>query len=200
MEAVNAASWKVPQLPVALALLLAVLSSQAPADTLTGKVVKVADGDTITVLVGREQHRICLQGIDAPESGSALRQGVRTRPGRPGGRERGPGRVPRSGTATGGSWARCGRLGPGAVRHRARQSMQGCTSSTLEWPGTSSGTRTSRNGPPTLQARNRPARSARCGLCQTPTRSRSGTGDAQRPPSTEAKGRGGAAGRREVGL
>ncbi|MFT5449608.1 MAG: endonuclease YncB(thermonuclease family) [Gammaproteobacteria bacterium] len=39
----------------------------APAATLTGKVVKVADGDTITILVGTEQHRIRLQGIDAPE-------------------------------------------------------------------------------------------------------------------------------------
>ena len=29
--------------------------------------VKVADGDTITILVGTEQHRIRLQGIDAPE-------------------------------------------------------------------------------------------------------------------------------------
>jgi endonuclease YncB( thermonuclease family) len=35
--------------------------------TLTGKVVKVADGDTVTILVGTEQHRIRLQGIDAPE-------------------------------------------------------------------------------------------------------------------------------------
>jgi endonuclease YncB( thermonuclease family) len=40
---------------------------QTFAATLTGKVVKVADGDTITILVGTEQHRIRLQGIDAPE-------------------------------------------------------------------------------------------------------------------------------------
>jgi endonuclease YncB( thermonuclease family) len=37
------------------------------ANTLTGKVVKVADGDTITVLEDNTQHRIRLQGIDAPE-------------------------------------------------------------------------------------------------------------------------------------
>ncbi len=38
------------------------------ADTLTGKVVKVADGDSITVLDNTNiQHRIRLQGIDAPE-------------------------------------------------------------------------------------------------------------------------------------
>jgi endonuclease YncB( thermonuclease family) len=40
---------------------------QASAATLTGKVVKVADDDTITILVGTERHRIRLQGIDAPE-------------------------------------------------------------------------------------------------------------------------------------
>jgi endonuclease YncB( thermonuclease family) len=32
-------------------------------------VVKVADGDTVTVLLGRKQHRVRLQGIDAPERG-----------------------------------------------------------------------------------------------------------------------------------
>lgn len=39
------------------------------ASTLTGKVVAVADGDTITVLdCGNTQHKIRLWGIDAPES------------------------------------------------------------------------------------------------------------------------------------
>ncbi len=42
-------------------------SIAASADTLTGKVVKVADGDTITVLDNNTQHKIRLQGIDAPE-------------------------------------------------------------------------------------------------------------------------------------
>jgi endonuclease YncB( thermonuclease family) len=52
----------------AIVLLAAILASlQASAATLTGKVVKVADGDTITILVGKQQHRIRLQGIDAPE-------------------------------------------------------------------------------------------------------------------------------------
>lgn len=37
------------------------------ADTLSGKVVKVSDGDTITVLQGTTQHKIRLMGIDAPE-------------------------------------------------------------------------------------------------------------------------------------
>ncbi len=44
--------------------LLAFLSIAASADTLTGKVVKVADGDSITVLDNNTQHRIRLQGID----------------------------------------------------------------------------------------------------------------------------------------
>jgi endonuclease YncB( thermonuclease family) len=44
------------------------LYSPALADTLKGKVVKIADGDTITIVddLG-EKHRIRLAGIDAPE-------------------------------------------------------------------------------------------------------------------------------------
>lgn len=34
---------------------------------LAGRVVGVADGDTLTLLVGTEQIRVRLQGIDAPE-------------------------------------------------------------------------------------------------------------------------------------
>ena len=38
-------------------------------DVLTGRVVRIADGDTITLLdSSNTQHRIRLQGIDAPES------------------------------------------------------------------------------------------------------------------------------------
>jgi len=37
--------------------------------TITGKVVAIADGDTITVLdASNQQHKIRLDGIDAPES------------------------------------------------------------------------------------------------------------------------------------
>jgi len=36
---------------------------------LAGKVVAIADGDTLTVLVGTNQHTIRLHGIDCPESG-----------------------------------------------------------------------------------------------------------------------------------
>ena len=40
------------------------------ADTLTSQVIRVADGDTVTVLdYGKTQHKIRLQGIDAPERG-----------------------------------------------------------------------------------------------------------------------------------
>jgi endonuclease YncB( thermonuclease family) len=39
------------------------------AETLTGRVVSVADGDTLTVLVGAERVKVRLAGIDAPERG-----------------------------------------------------------------------------------------------------------------------------------
>jgi len=44
----------------------------AQAGTLTGRVVRVSDGDTIVVLdAGNGQHKIRLTGIDAPERGQA---------------------------------------------------------------------------------------------------------------------------------
>ncbi len=47
---------------------LASLSITAFADTLTGKVVKITDGDTLYVLdANYQQHKIRLAGIDAPE-------------------------------------------------------------------------------------------------------------------------------------
>jgi endonuclease YncB( thermonuclease family) len=43
--------------------------------TITGKVVGVSDGDTITVLDGsKKQHKVRLEGIDAPESAQAFGQ------------------------------------------------------------------------------------------------------------------------------
>ncbi len=52
---------------------LVVVWAPALADSLTGKVVKVADGDSITVLDSTNiQHRIRLQGIDAPERKQAF--------------------------------------------------------------------------------------------------------------------------------
>lgn len=57
-----------------LAVLLMV-SIGASAETLTGMVVGVADGDTITVLdANREQHKIRVAGIDAPEKAQPFGQ------------------------------------------------------------------------------------------------------------------------------
>ena len=51
------------------------LTLHAHADTLFGKVIHVADGDTITVLDdAHAQHRIRLAGIDAPEKRQAFGQ------------------------------------------------------------------------------------------------------------------------------
>ena len=52
---------------IAVALVL-LLAGSASADELTGKVVAVADGDSLTVLdEANVQHKIRLHGIDAPE-------------------------------------------------------------------------------------------------------------------------------------
>ncbi len=53
---------------VIVAAFLLLAAPIAFAESLTGKVAKVADGDSITVLDNTNtQHRIRLQGIDAPE-------------------------------------------------------------------------------------------------------------------------------------
>ena len=47
---------------------LAVLTTTSNANTLTGRVVGIADGDTLTVLdATNTQHKIRLSGIDSPE-------------------------------------------------------------------------------------------------------------------------------------
>ncbi|MBK6973066.1 MAG: thermonuclease family protein [Sterolibacteriaceae bacterium] len=52
------------------AILLAAVAHCAAADTLTGRVVSIADGDTITVLdTANTQYKIRLSGVDAPEKG-----------------------------------------------------------------------------------------------------------------------------------
>ena len=59
----------------ALVILVAIAAFGAQADTLTGRVVSVADGDPITVLdADRQQHKIRLAGIDAPEKGQPFGQ------------------------------------------------------------------------------------------------------------------------------
>lgn len=51
------------------------MGTSASAETLTGKVVGVSDGDTITVLdANREQYKIRISGIDAPEKAQPFGQ------------------------------------------------------------------------------------------------------------------------------
>lgn len=68
--------------PVARALvaflLLGLLAAPALAYEIKGKVINVADGDTITVRDGTENYRIRLASIDAPETGNGS-----DRPGQP---------------------------------------------------------------------------------------------------------------------
>jgi endonuclease YncB( thermonuclease family) len=54
-------------------LLVCIGFGQAFAGSLSGDVVSVADGDTITVLdASKKQHRVRLAGIDAPEKSQAF--------------------------------------------------------------------------------------------------------------------------------
>ncbi|MBU1397044.1 MAG: thermonuclease family protein [Gammaproteobacteria bacterium] len=54
---------------------LAVLSTASNADTLTGRVVGIADGDTLTLLdATNTQYKIRLSGIDSPEKGQPFGQ------------------------------------------------------------------------------------------------------------------------------
>jgi endonuclease YncB( thermonuclease family) len=55
-----------------LSLLLFALAQPAWAEAITGKVVRVSDGDTLTVLVERKQVKVRLIEIDAPESKQAF--------------------------------------------------------------------------------------------------------------------------------
>ena len=60
----------------AFSLSAALLSCLGPAhaDVLEGKVVGIADGDTITVLVNRREVKVRVAGIDAPEKKQAFGQ------------------------------------------------------------------------------------------------------------------------------
>ena len=58
---------------IGVVLIGAILAGGALAGTLAGKVVGIADGDTLTVLdAQRTQHKIRLAGIDAPEKKQAF--------------------------------------------------------------------------------------------------------------------------------
>ena len=56
----------------ALLLLVVLAAPAAWAETLTGTVVRVSDGDTLTLLVERKQVKVRLIEIDAPESRQAF--------------------------------------------------------------------------------------------------------------------------------
>jgi micrococcal nuclease len=53
----------------ALLIATTVTAASPAASTLTGKVVKIADGDTLTLLVAKTQIKVRLEGIDTPERG-----------------------------------------------------------------------------------------------------------------------------------
>jgi endonuclease YncB( thermonuclease family) len=60
---------------VLVAIAFAVLTTTSSADTLIGRVVGIADGDTLTLLDERNtQHKIRLSGIDSPEKGQPFGQ------------------------------------------------------------------------------------------------------------------------------
>jgi len=61
--------------PCIVAIVLTLLTITASADTLTGRVVGIADGDTLTILdATNTQHKIRLSGIDSPEKGQPFGQ------------------------------------------------------------------------------------------------------------------------------
>lgn len=53
--------------PLLAAALVTLMAWPSAALTLTGRVVKVADGDTITIMTDNQKERIRLVGIDTPE-------------------------------------------------------------------------------------------------------------------------------------
>jgi endonuclease YncB( thermonuclease family) len=56
-----------PRNQVLIAIALTLVSTAVSADTLTGRVVEITDGDTLTLLVGRQSYKIQIAAIDAPE-------------------------------------------------------------------------------------------------------------------------------------
>ena len=62
-----------------LFVILALLSVTAHAETVSGRVVGITDGDTLTLLDGsNQQHKIRLAGIDAPEKAQDFGQKAKT--------------------------------------------------------------------------------------------------------------------------
>lgn len=68
-------NWLRGNLRILLATLLLAASGLSHAYVLSGQVVSVSDGDTITLLdTNKTQHKIRLAGIDAPEKAQAFGQ------------------------------------------------------------------------------------------------------------------------------
>jgi endonuclease YncB( thermonuclease family) len=62
-----------------LIVFLLMLSATARAEIITGRVVGIADGDTLTLLdATNQQHKIRLAGIDAPEKNQDFGQKSKT--------------------------------------------------------------------------------------------------------------------------
>ena len=65
--------WRMTKVVFLVAIVSTGVAAAKPHDTVTGKVVAITDGDTLTVLDdARIQHRIRLAGIDAPERKQAF--------------------------------------------------------------------------------------------------------------------------------
>jgi endonuclease YncB( thermonuclease family) len=58
-------------------LFLAFFFSWETLADLSGRVVKVSDGDTLTILIDNTQFRVRLESIDAPESKASLKNDLR---------------------------------------------------------------------------------------------------------------------------
>ena len=56
-----------PRAEVLVCAVLLAWAGAVHAEELVGKVVKIADGDTLTILVDRQAHRVRLTEIDGPE-------------------------------------------------------------------------------------------------------------------------------------
>ncbi len=71
LNSMSICTWGVskpkPQVLVLLTLLCLLCASQLSAKSITGKVIKVKDGDTIVVLKNKTSYTIRLDGIDCPE-------------------------------------------------------------------------------------------------------------------------------------
>ena len=52
---------------ITVALALSFIVTSVTADTLVGRVVKIADGDTLTIVIDGQQEKIRLSDIDTPE-------------------------------------------------------------------------------------------------------------------------------------